>query len=44
MLTRKKLLHGEGKLVEENSLFGLRKRNSQREKMALEEGLSQDEK
>jgi hypothetical protein len=44
MLTREKLLHGEGELVEENPLIGLRKRTSHSEKMASEEGLSQDEK
>jgi hypothetical protein len=44
MLTREKLHHGEGELVEENPLIGLRKRTSQSEKMASEEGLSQDEK
>jgi hypothetical protein len=44
MLTREKLLHGEGYLVEYNPLIGLRKITSQREKMASEEGLSQDEK
>jgi hypothetical protein len=44
MLTREKLLRGEGDLVEENPLIGLRKRTSQSEKMASEEGLSQDEK
>jgi hypothetical protein len=44
MLTREKLHRGEGELVEENPLIGLRKRTSQSEKMASEEGLSQDEK
>jgi hypothetical protein len=44
MLTREKLLRGEGELVEENPLIGLRKITSQRKKMASEEGLSQDEK
>jgi hypothetical protein len=44
MLTREKLHCGEGELVEENPLIGLRKRTSQSEKMASEEGLSQDEK
>jgi hypothetical protein len=44
MLTREKLLHGEGDLVAENPLIGLRKRASRSEKMASEEGLSQDEK
>ena len=44
MLTREKLLHGEGALLEDNPLIGLIKRISQSERMALEEGLSQDEK
>jgi hypothetical protein len=44
MLTKEKLLHGEGELVEENPFIGLRKRTSQREKMELKERLSQDEK
>ena len=44
MLTRENLHRGEGELVEENPLIGLRKRTSQSEKMALEEGLSHDEK
>jgi hypothetical protein len=44
MLTREKLQRGEGKLVKENPLIGLRKRASHSEKMASEEGLSQDEK
>jgi hypothetical protein len=44
MLTKEKLLRGEGELVEENPLIGLRKRTSQSERMASEEGLSQDEK
>jgi hypothetical protein len=44
MLTRKNLHCGEGKLVEENPLIRFRKRTSQRERMASEEGLSQDEK
>jgi hypothetical protein len=44
MLTREKLQHGEGDLVAENPLIGLRKRASHSEKMASEEGLSQDEK
>jgi hypothetical protein len=35
---------GEGDLVEENPEIGSRKRNSQSEKMASEEGLSHDEK
>jgi hypothetical protein len=44
MITREKLNHGEGKIVEENPLIELRKRTSQSEKMASKEGLSQDEK
>jgi hypothetical protein len=44
MLTKEKLLRGEGELVEENLLIGLRNRTSQIERMASEEGLSQDEK
>jgi hypothetical protein len=44
MLTREKLQRGEGKLVAENPLIGLRKRASHNQKMASEEGLSQDEK
>ena len=44
MLTREKILCGEGKLVEENPLIGLRKITSQSERMASEERLSQDEK
>jgi hypothetical protein len=44
MLTRENLLRGEGELVEENPLIGLRKITSQNERMASEEGLSQDEK
>jgi hypothetical protein len=44
MLTGEKILHGEGKLIEDNPLIGLRKKNDQSEKMASEEGLSQDEK
>jgi hypothetical protein len=44
MITREKMNRGEGVLVEENPLIGLRKRTSQSEKMASEEGLSHDEK
>jgi hypothetical protein len=44
MLTREKLQCGEGELVAENPLIGLRKRSSHSEKMASEEGISQDEK
>ena len=43
MLTREKLQHGEGELVEENPLIGLRERSSHSEKMASEEWLSQVE-
>jgi hypothetical protein len=44
MLTREKIQRGEGELVAENPLIGLRKRASHSEKMASEEGISQDEK
>jgi hypothetical protein len=44
MLTREKLQRGEGEIVVENRLIGLIKRDSHSEKMALEEGISQDEK
>jgi hypothetical protein len=44
MITRENMNHGEGDLVEENPLIGLRKRTSQSDKMASEEGLSNDEK
>ena len=44
MITREKLNHGEGDLVEENPEIGSRKRTSQSENMASEEGLSHDEK
>ena len=44
MITREKLNCGEGELVEENLEIGSRKRTSQSEKMASEEGLSHDEK
>jgi hypothetical protein len=40
MLTREKLQRGEGKLVAENPLIGMRKRASHSEKMASEEGIS----
>jgi hypothetical protein len=43
MLTREKLQHGEGELVAENPLIGLRRRASHSEKMASEE-IPQDEK
>jgi hypothetical protein len=44
MITRERLNHGEGELVEENPEIVLRKRTSQSEKMASEEGLSHEEK
>jgi hypothetical protein len=44
MITRERLNHGEGDIVEENHEIGLRKRTSQSENMALEEGLSHEEK
>ena len=44
MITRERLNRGEGELIEDNPDIGLRKRTSQSEKMASEEGLSQDEK
>jgi hypothetical protein len=44
MLTREKLQRGEGELVAENPLIGLRRRASFKEKMASEEGIPQDEK
>ena len=44
MLTKEKLQRCEGGLVAENPLIGLRKRASHSEKMASEEGISQDEK
>jgi hypothetical protein len=37
MLTREKILHGEGEIVEDNPLIGLRKITSQSERMASEE-------
>jgi hypothetical protein len=40
MITREKMNRGEGELVEENPEIGSRKRTSQSEKMASEEGLS----
>jgi hypothetical protein len=40
MLTREKIHRGEGEIVEENPLIGLRKRIYQSERMASEEGLS----
>jgi hypothetical protein len=44
MITREKLNRGEGEIVEENPLIGLRKRTSQSEKMASEDKLSNEEK
>jgi hypothetical protein len=44
MITREKLNHGEGELVEYNPKIGSRKRNFQSENMASEEGLSHEEK
>jgi hypothetical protein len=44
MLTRENIQCGEGELVVENPLIGLRKRASHNENMASEEGLSLDEK
>ena len=40
MLTREKIQRGEGELVAEKPLIGLRKRASQNEKMASEEWIS----
>ena len=44
MITRERLNHGEGEVVEDNPLIGLRKRTYQSDNMASKEGLSQDEK
>ena len=44
MITRKNLNHGEGKIFEENPNIESKKRTSQSEKMASEEGLSHEEK
>ena len=44
MLTKENIQRGEGELVAENPLIGLRKRDSHSKKMASEEGLSFDEK
>jgi hypothetical protein len=44
MTTREKLNCGEGEIVEENPLIGLKKRTSQSEKMASKEKLSNEEK
>jgi hypothetical protein len=43
MITREKLSHGEGELVEGYPEIGSRKRSSQSERMASEEGMSQNE-
>jgi hypothetical protein len=43
MITRENLSHGEGDLVEGDPEIGSRKRASQSEKMASEEGMSQNE-
>jgi hypothetical protein len=44
MITKERLNHGEGRIVEENPEIGSRKRASQSENMASEEGLYHDEK
>ena len=44
MITREKLSHGKGELVEGDHEIGSRKRTSQSEKMASEEGLSPNER
>jgi hypothetical protein len=44
MITREKLSRGEGEIVEGDPDIGSRKRTSQSEKMASEEGLSQNER
>ena len=44
MITREKLQRGEGELVAENPFIGLRKRASFKEKMASDEGISQEDK
>jgi hypothetical protein len=44
MITRENLSHGEGELVEGDPEVGSRNRTSQSEKMASEEGLSQNER
>ena len=43
MITGENISHGEGDLVEWDPEIGSRKRNSQSEEMALEEGMSQNE-
>jgi hypothetical protein len=44
MITRERMNHGEGELVEENHEIGSRKRTSQSENMESEEGISHEEK
>jgi hypothetical protein len=44
MITRENINSGEGDIVEDNPEIGSRKRTYQSEKMALEEGLSHEEK
>ena len=44
MITREKLHRGEGELVAENPLIGLRKRASFKKEMASDEGIPQEEK
>ena len=44
MINRENLIHGEGEIVEGDPEIGSRKRTSQSEKMASEEGLSQQER
>jgi hypothetical protein len=42
MITRERMNHGEGELVEENPEIGSRNRTSQSDKMTSKEGLSHD--
>jgi hypothetical protein len=44
MITREKISHGEGDLIEGDPEIGSIKRTSQSEKMASKEGLSQNER
>ena len=44
MITKERLNHGEGELVEDNPEIGLRKRTYQSENMTSEEELSHEEK
>jgi hypothetical protein len=44
MITKEKISHGEGEVVEGYPEIGSRKRTSQSENMASEEGLSQNER